>query len=64
MAGGSWGIGFRRSRGRKSYYKVICPICNEPSSLTKNQYLNQLRFRCVTCQALRPIPEASEKVRY
>lgn len=59
----AWGIGAHRAISKR-YYKVICPVCGEATDLTKNQWLNQLRFKCLTCRALRPIPETSEKVRF
>jgi len=57
-----FGIGQRWS-SRKVMYEAVCPVCNEVTDLTKRQYLDQLRFKCVTCQALRPIPEQAKKVR-
>ena len=62
MAGGSWGMGSRPHR-RSRHYRVLCPVCATETILTKLQYLEQLRFRCVECQALRPIHEdLTEKV--
>jgi len=63
MASGNWGIGHHKHISKR-YYEVICPVCGKTSDLTKRQYLNQTRFKCVTCQALRPIPEAFRKVKY
>jgi len=57
-----WGIGGHRATPKK-HYKVLCPVCGDAVILTKTQYLNQLRFRCMKCQALRPIhEELSERI--
>ena len=64
MAGGSWGMGSRPYK-RSIHYRVLCPVCATEAILTKRQYLNQLKFKCMECQALRPIREdLSERVLY
>ena len=63
MAGGTWGMGSHWTPKHR-HYRVLCPVCGEERILTKTQYLNQLKFRCSKCQALRPIlEELSEKTK-
>lgn len=62
--GGSWGIGQRRAK-KHIHYRVLCSRCGAENIITKAQYTNQLKFKCLTCKKLSRIdPLLSERILY